>query len=218
MLGTALIHEGPPIIRVAIQNDVPGMVAVHRAGFHGFFLTFLGPAFLFELYQAILTDPDGISFVADGKKGVCGFVAGTTQPSGFYRRLLRQRWWRFALAAMLSVFRQPTIIPRLLRVFSMPEQVAKQSGRGTLMSIAVLPEAQGRGIGQALVRAFLEGAAQQGLQQVDLTTDRDNNEATNRFYRRLGFVCECTFTTPEGRAMNEYVIDLAGSRPSGLIG
>lgn len=45
---------------------------------------------------------------------------------------------------------------------------------------------------------------------MDLTTDRDNNEATNSFYQKLGFVCERTFMTPEGRAMNEYVIDLPG--------
>ena len=76
------------------------------------------------------------------------------------------------------------------------------------MSIAVLPEAQGKGIGQALVWAFLEEAAQRGLRQVDLTTDRDDNETTNRFYQNMGFVCERTFVTPEGRAMNEYVIGL----------
>jgi ribosomal protein S18 acetylase RimI-like enzyme len=79
-----------------------------------------------------------------------------------------------------------------------------------LMSIAVLPETQGKGIGQALVRAFLDEAARRGLCQVDLTTDRDHNEATNCFYQNLGFTCERTFTTPEGRAMNEYVINLDG--------
>lgn len=77
------------------------------------------------------------------------------------------------------------------------------------MSLAVLPEAQGQRVGQALVLAFLEEASLRGLRQVDLTTDRDANDSTNRFYQRLGFACERTYTTPEGRAMNEYIIDIA---------
>jgi len=77
------------------------------------------------------------------------------------------------------------------------------------MSIAVLPERQGQGIGQALVRAFLSEAARRGLNKVNLTTDRVANDAANVFYQRLGFVCRRHFVTPEGRQMNEYVIDLA---------
>lgn len=197
-----------PSIRQMTSTDVSAAVQVHLHSFPGFFLTFLGPAFLRELYVATLMDPSGISFVAADGTDIHGFVTGTTQPVGFYRRLLRCRWWRFTLAAVLPVLKRPSIIPRLLRAFSMPEQATQQEGRGTLMSIAVLPEAQGRGIGQALVWAFLEATAQRGLRQVDLTTDRDGNEATNRFYQSLGFVCERTFVTPEGRAMNEYVVSL----------
>jgi ribosomal protein S18 acetylase RimI-like enzyme len=195
-------------IKRMVPADVSAVVQVHLDSFLGFFLTFLGPAFLRELYVATLTDSSGISFVAEDGQGICGFVAGTAQPSGFYRRLLRRRWWRFALAAVLPVLKRPSIIARLLRAFSMPGQVTQQEKRGTLMSIAVLPEAQGRGIGQALVKAFLEEATRRCLRQVDLTTDRNNNEATNRFYQNLGFSCESTFTTSEGRVMNEYVVSL----------
>ena len=198
-------------IRSASPKDVSAIVGVHLRSFEGFFLTFLGPAFLHQLYSAILADPSGIAFVLEDEQGICGFVAGTGQPSGFYRRLLRQRWWRFALASVAPVFKRPSVIPRLLRAFSMPRQVAQEEGRGTLMSIAVLPEAQGKGVGKALVHAFLKEAARRGLRQVDLTTDRDNNEATNHFYQSLGFIFERTFTTPEGRAMNEYVISLPGN-------
>ena len=205
---TPLAVKRGTAIREMCSTDVSAVVQVHLDSFPGFFLSFLGLAFLRELYAATLADSSGIGFVAEDGKGIGGFVTGTAQPSGFYRRLLWRRWWRFALAAAPLVLKRPSIIPRLLRAFSMPEQVTRREGRGTLMSIAVLPEAQGHGIGHTLVRAFLEEAAQRGLQKVDLTTDRDNNEATIRFYQSLGFVCERTFTTPEGRAMNEYVIKL----------
>jgi hypothetical protein len=60
-----------------------------------------------------------------------------------------------------------------------------------------------------LAGAFLEESRRRGLGQIDLTTDRLDNNAVNGFYRELGFVCERCYTTPEGREMNEYVVDLA---------
>lgn len=200
-----------PVIRVMTPADVPAAVHVHMVGFPGFFLTFLGRSFLRELYMATLTDQDGMGFVAEDNRTVCGFVVGTAQPAGFYSRLIRQRWWRFALASMRPVLRRPAVIPRLFGALSMPSQVTQREDRGTLTSIAVLPEAQGQGVGQALVRAFIKEASARNLRQVDLTTDRDDNEAANRFYQSLGFTRERTFVTPEGRAMNEYVIVLPNS-------
>jgi len=196
-------------VRLARNSDVPEIVRVHQAGFPGFFLTFLGPRFLEEFYSAVLDDPDGMGFVACDMTGICGFVVGTAQPAGFYRRLLQQRWWRFALASATSALKRPSIMPRLLRAFSLPERTTQTAGRGSLLSVAVRPQFQGQGIGQALAQAFLQEAARRDLGQVDLTTDRDGNDATNRFYQHIGFVCERTFVTPEGRAMNEYVIDLS---------
>ena len=76
------------------------------------------------------------------------------------------------------------------------------------MSIAVSPEFQGRGIGKQLVEAFCQELASRGEPAVCLTTDRDHNEAVNRFYQRLNFKLVRSFITPEGRAMNEYVRNL----------
>ena len=76
------------------------------------------------------------------------------------------------------------------------------------MSIAVHPEFQGRGVGTQLVEAFCQELAERGAPAVCLTTDRDNNEATNQFYQRLNFKLARSFITPEGRAMNEYVRNL----------
>lgn len=192
--------------------DVEAAVSVHLQAFQNFFLSFLGPRFLRELYASILSDPSGFAFVAGRGTELLGFVAGTDQPSGFYRRLLQQRWWRFGLAAIRPAITHPAIIPRLLRAFQKPEDAVSPEGCGTLMSIAVLPGQQSRGAGQALVEAFLNEAAVRNLTRVDLTTDRDNNEKVNRFYQRLGFVCTRTFITPEGRWMNEYEITIKRGR------
>ena len=195
-------------IRAMNVNDVNAVVKVHLSSFQGFFLTFLGRQFLSELYAGIVVDSTGIAFVYREEDRVLGFIAGTSQPAGFYSHLLHRRWWRFALASLIPILKNPLIIPRLLRAFRKPQDVSNQPDTGTLMSIAVTPEAQGRGLGQVLVKAFLEEAADRGLKHVDLTTDKNNNDSVNQFYQRMGFQCSRTFVTSEGREMNEYVIDL----------
>jgi ribosomal protein S18 acetylase RimI-like enzyme len=196
------------IIRKLIISEVPSIVDIHQKTFPNFFLTFLGSAFLLELYTAILSDPSGIFFVYKNVDQVLGFVAGTDQPAGFYSRLLRRRWWRFALASIKPALKQPIIIPRLLRAINKPSQAESSPDTGTLMSIGVSPKAQGRGIGKDLVQTFLQEAADRGLKWVNLTTDKDNNDRVNTFYQNLGFSCVRSYTTPEGRIMNEYLIAL----------
>jgi len=188
--------------------DVKDVVEIHLKSFPGFFLTFLDSRFLSEFYMGILDDPTGFAYVNIDVGCIIGFVAGTSQPAGFYSRLLNRRWWRFALSALIPILKNPLIIPRLLRAIRKPQDVLNQPETGTLMSIAVAPEAQGQGIGQRLVKAFLEESARRGLKHVDLTTDMNNNASVNQFYQRMGFRVSRTFVTPEGREMNEYVMDL----------
>ena len=53
-------------IRAGTTKDVSAIVGVHLRSFEGFFLSFLEPAFLGELYAAILANFSSIDFV-DGQ-------------------------------------------------------------------------------------------------------------------------------------------------------
>ena len=77
------------------------------------------------------------------------------------------------------------------------------------MSLAVLPSHREAGLGVRLVERFNAEAAALGATIVFLTTDAANNDGVNRFYVRTGFTLARTFSTPEGRAMNEYERSLA---------
>ncbi len=195
---------------------VDQVVQVHLQSFAGFFLTFMGPRFLRLLYGEILKSPDHVAFVAldETSHVILGFVVGVTEQSNFYGRLARQNWFNFALVSIPVVIRHPTVVPRLLRAFTYSRRVQTAAAQALLMSIAVLPDSMGQGIGQLLVNQFLTAMHRQGIMSVSLTTDRDNNERTNRFYHKLGFEIARTYVTPEGRWMNEYVIDLTAWSPS----
>ncbi len=195
-------------VRTMVSDDLPQVVSIHLQSFPGFFLTFLGSSFLSLLYKNLQRDPEGIVLLAASEEKIEGFVAGVIRQSGFYWRLIEKRKWSFALAGFGGLLRKPSIAPRLIRALKRPQESRSASAEACLMSMAVRPESQGKGIGEKLVRAFCQKLAESGVKDVCLTTDQDNNEQVKRFYQRIGFHVVRTYTTPEGRVMNEYMINL----------
>jgi len=190
-------------IRPMSAADADAVTRVHLAAFPGFFLSFLGARFLRELYRAIVADEEGIAFVAVDGDRVAGFVAGSGS-AGFYRRAARRRWLRFGWASLGALLRRPSIARRLLRALYAPPSAA--SPGALLMSLAVDPSVQRGGAGKLLTRAFVDAALRRCAAAVVLTTDRVGNDAVNAFYRAQGFTVASELVTPEGRAMNEYIL------------
>jgi ribosomal protein S18 acetylase RimI-like enzyme len=196
------------MIRAMREDECSEVVAIHLSVFQGFFLSFLGPAFLSLMYRAIIIDSSGIALVAQSEGSVVGFVAGTTQPTSFYKRLLRKHLLGFAWASIGGFIRKPAIFPRLMRAFNMPSLDLPDPKSALLMSLAVDPKHQSSGIGRALVNAFLVESGKLGSDSVFLTTDAINNDIVNHFYQTQGFSLRRTYNTPEERKMNEYFIQL----------
>ena len=195
-------------VRRAHSGDIDPVVAIHVRSFRGFFLTFLGPSFLKLFYSEVFASAEGILLVAESDSRVVGFVAGVTQQSGFYRRLLKRRKWTFARASLGALLKKPSIAGRLFRALRKHNETTESPAAACLMSIAVTPGTEGRGLGATLVRAFCDDLRERSVSDVCLTTDRDGNDAVNAFYARMGFTLVRTFTTPEGRRMNEYFMRL----------
>ena len=85
----------------------------------------------------------------------------------------------------------------------------------TIRMLAVVPEARGRGVGEALVRACLDRARSAGLERVSLYT-QPAMHAAQRLYRRLGFrrSPERDWPVPNSDlTLLAYVLDLDGRAP-----
>jgi ribosomal protein S18 acetylase RimI-like enzyme len=92
-----------------------------------------------------------------------------------------------APACMLLVARDPEIVGMLtLVVFPTPTGV-----HAWIEDVVVDATVRGRWIGEALTRAGLEQARQQGAHEVNLTS-RPTREAANRLYQRMGFQLRST--------------------------
>lgn len=62
-----------------------------------------------------------------------------------------------------------------------------QNGRASVALLCVAPGSQGRGVGTALVRRFMEQARMEGIRTVQLEVRPENKRAV-RLYERLGFM------------------------------
>lgn len=193
------------------SGHLSAVVDIHLASFTGFFLSSMGRQFLNEFYSSVLSDETHLAFVCSTNGTISGFVVGTTQPSGFYRRTLRRNWWRFLMASTLPVLKDPVTVLKLLQRLIMVKGAVFDHHRSLLMSIAVDPAEQGKGVGRQLVSAFLQKAKSCGASSVVLSTDAINNDSVNRFYLSAGFQILRTYFTPEKRQMNEYIYQLANS-------
>lgn len=193
-------------VREAQIADLRQVVRIHQKAFRGFFMTDLGPRFLTAYYRAIMAYNHRLFLLCHDASGTIeGFVAGFHNPNEFYKQL-RTKKWHLALCAGSHLAFRPRLWVRAMAGLRRVRDLAQSNTTGTveLASIAVAPEAQGKGIGTVLVHAFLEQAHRQGARKVYLTTDACNNDSVNAFYQRLGFRLARQFWQTKSRLMNEY--------------
>lgn len=192
------------------RNVVINLADIHIVAFPGFFLTSLGRPFLRILYSEFIAHPQGLCLAAEEQGRVVGFAVGALNPDGFFRGLLRRQGFRFALAAVPGLFRNPLFVTRkcLGALFYRGETPGGIPEAALLSSLAASPATQSKGVGQALVRAFAEEVRRRGGKAIYLTTDEAENEKANRFYVKCGFTLMDTFKRSGNRIMNRWVMRL----------
>jgi len=208
--GTKYLHCPPGFqIRDMLPGDINTAIMVHLRSFQGFFLSFLGPCFLKQFYRNMVESPHGIALVICHGDEVVGFACGSDDTAQFYRDLIRTRWMKLSLAALPAMIRRPSTALRLLRAtFIKSKEANEKEAPGELSSIAIHPDWEARGLGRALLLAFIEDMRSTGKAELTLTTDRDNNERVNAFYLNSGFIPAGEEKTPEGRWLRRYTIKL----------
>lgn len=193
-------------------SDVEAAARLHEQAFPTFFLSSLGQPFLRQFYRGFLADATAVTVVARDAHGtILGAVVGTTQPAGYFSRLLRRRLVGFFCASIRAGLHTPTAVPRLLRAVRYRGVAGARIEGALLSSICVTPSAQGTGVGRQLVAAWEQRALELGACTAYLTTDAVDNEPVNAFYRRCGWQVCSSYTTAEGRKMNLYTKDLEPS-------
>ena len=187
------------IVRKAKITEVDGIVSIHKNAFKGFFLTSLGDSFLSVYYSCFIKSDETVILCAEEDGKLLGFSAATKACKGFNGRMIKENALKFMMVGLRLLFTNPPDLVRLVKNFTKKsDEVEDDENYGELYSIGVDADAQGKGVGKALLA---ETEKLIGIDKLSLTTDYFNNESTIAFYLKCGYKVLYEFTAYPNRKM-----------------
>lgn len=205
------------VIRPAVRADLPAAGGVYVRAFpdsrRDLHSPDLQPAAVADLLAVVQTVDPGAIMVAEGSGEVAGYVVAPSDVTAISRAVWRRglllvwlwRWLRgrYGLTARgaLRLLRDQVHLRRTSAVPDYPAHV---------LSVAVDPEWQSRGVGRALLQAALHRFRELGISTVRLEV-RPANEAARHLYRAFGFAAVGETRDSRGR-WTVMVADLAAQR------
>jgi ribosomal protein S18 acetylase RimI-like enzyme len=135
-----------------------------------------------------------------------GFVCFTEDIGKLYTKIFRKKFFFFVRVLLPRLF-SFTVIKKIIQTLFYPQRGKKINlPDAELLSIAVAPEGQGKGIARRLIETGLEECRKRGIDKVKVLV-ADFNEPANKLYQRCGFVRVCQVDS-HGVLSNIYVAAL----------
>jgi GNAT superfamily N-acetyltransferase len=208
-------------------EDLPFVVAEHRAHFPDGFFARLGPRYLTAYTRTYLTSPYARAYIAEIGRTPVGFLVGVIDPARHREHVVGTHGRRLALRAALALCVRPLLALHFARTrlgryadkllpgrrTRRPEPANHLDVEGTdgitavLNHVVVVDRIRSFGFGSALVRRFTEDAQYEECARVSLVTAAGTDGA-GRYYERLGWRYAGETRTPEGRLIATYEYQL----------
>lgn len=186
------------------KENAAEITSIHILAFPGFFLTDLGKDVLSVFYAALIQDESTIVWGIKSNKELVGFFVASTSPVGLYTRIFKKHFFKFFLPLTISFLKNISLLGRMITSFAASKAFdVPKAYSAALLSICVSPTSSGKGIGKTLLGKLENELVLQGQNGYYLTTDKENNEATNHFYLNNGFQLHDVFMQGK-REMNVY--------------
>jgi ribosomal protein S18 acetylase RimI-like enzyme len=177
---------------------VPGMVQCHINAFPGRFMTEMGRHWLCALYLFFIKHHGGICLVAvDTGETVVGLAVGGDPNirdeflSSAMFRYPHLIFWKFLCKRLV----RRVLLKELTRKFHRSRAVDNsgdtkgqkvETRSGNLLSLCVLPDYKGTGIGGKLIESFKLACADEGYKHLTLSVVSENTRAL-AFYKKHGW-------------------------------
>jgi ribosomal protein S18 acetylase RimI-like enzyme len=182
----------------AREVHIPGMAQCHIKSFPGRFMTEMGYHWLWALYRFFIKDQRSVCRIAIDVNGkVIGLAVGGEPnirdeflstalfryPHIIFWKFLSKRLIRHVLIKELArnLLRKKTAT--ILKDTQSPNSKVRS---GNLLSICVLPECEGTGIGKRLIESFQLACKTEGYNRLTLSVLKQNSRAVT-FYTRNGW-------------------------------
>jgi ribosomal protein S18 acetylase RimI-like enzyme len=191
-----------------INNHIDEVIDIHITSFPGFFLTDLGKEVLRVFYQSLLEDKSTIFYGVRINAQLVGFFVASKSPKSLYTKLFFKNILRFTVPLAFSFLKNLNLLKRMYTSFtSSNKYYIVPLYSSSLLSICVSPAHAGKGVGKILLNKLEKELIFYKNYGYYLTTDAENNYATNHFYLTLGFKLYDTYNQGN-RLMNIYAKEL----------
>lgn len=198
------------IINNIKSRDIRLIVDIHAQAFPDHFLTKLGPLFLKQYYKDVNRSKLGILWGIFETDVLIGFCAATKRASNFNKKIVLQSPLMYFLFAINLIFTKPSYLYRLIVNLNKVSNIVNDDGNyAEILSIAVLPEIQGRGAGKSLLKKLEAELCHMKINKLSLTTDSiNNNNALNFYIKSMDYKILYEFTTYPNRKMYRLIKEL----------
>lgn len=183
----------------AQETHIPGMAHCHIKSFPGRFMTEMGYNWLCALYRFFIKHSESICQVAidiDGK--VIGLsIGGDSHIREEFLNSALFRYphiifWKFLSKRLVRRVLIQELARKLLRknpatISKVTQPPNSKVRSGNLLSICVLPDCEGAGIGGKLIESFQLACKAEGYQRLTLSVDKENSRAV-AFYKKHGWL------------------------------
>jgi len=185
-------------ITKAQEVHIPGMAQCHTKSFPGSFMTEMGHHWLCALYRFFIRHRRGICRAAiDANGKVVGLAVGgaphireeflgsalVRYPHFLFWKFLTKKLVRHVLLQELAKKLHLKNAAALLRNTKTPGTGIYS---GNLLSICVLPDCEGTGVGGKLIECFQLACKAEGYERLTLSVLKQNNSAV-AFYKKHGW-------------------------------
>lgn len=180
------------------------VVSIHLETFTGFFLSFMGRGFLKQMYRSYCEHQQSKLLMAEENGEFLGFVAYSSDFSGLYKFMIKNRLPYFAWYSIGAFFRRPSAFLHIISAFLKPGEAKREESYVELSSIGVSPKYKSKGVGSLLISELKKRVDFNKFAYITLETDAVNNEPAIQFYQKNAFVKQRLYKTSEGREMLEF--------------
>ncbi len=150
------------------------------------FISSLGIDFVTSLYEAIVQSNSSFGVVAVRNEKVLGFAAFSTNINTLYKSIVWKKGLKFALL-LAGHMCSPKRVKRMLETLFYPARIKRMNlPSAELLSIAVAPEEQRKGLAGQLIEKGFRHCRKTGVDKVKVLIGADN-KAGNKLYLKSGF-------------------------------
>ncbi|MDR3669064.1 MAG: GNAT family N-acetyltransferase [Ignavibacteriaceae bacterium] len=171
-------------IRQIDKKDIPAVALLHKQSFDKTHFTAFFSTELLSRYIKVLIDYNPYSYLAEEGDRILGYLIGGNKTGAALDNFSKNNYLKIILTLLLH---PGFILEKIQSVLLKINKVKISEVEYKIYIIASLPEAQGKGIGRALMNTFENELRIKGIKEYGLSVREQNNNAIS-FYENNNFI------------------------------